>query len=458
MRTFNAIHLALLSGLALSLPACDEPVDDGTDMEFRSGGAPHKPAKVNEDGYNLHLQRTVRFPALFPGADAERGRQRFGINESLDAIDQSNALFEGFSVASQKEITSNGRTCFTCHRGLQDELALPPPPLTDTIPLTDPLFTGIEADAQGDPDAFHNLDQLGLLKYRPNRFDPRKPQSNGFRKVFGWRKSIQLLNVSLNNGFLNDLRGRVMNETARGAAFAHTQSEDDRFDDLFTLQDGTDIEAFLATQFTDPLLAALRDPNDPMFDTLVEDPFYTVDVQTKAQKRGLKVFKKNCFGACHNMPQIFSNLDNVEPLGNGDRPPSFPGWAPAVSRTFNVGVAERNAHGLRFTEFVGPGQFEDIVVPLADEDGGVNMHTVEFDIGLAATTGRTVDIGRFKVPQLRNLVNNAPYFHDNSAATIEDVVDYFDSDDYNMSADGHEYPINLSGNEKADLIEFLYIL
>lgn len=456
MRTFNVIQLALLSGFTLALPACDEPVDDD-DTEFRSGGGKHKPAKLNEDGYNLHLQRTVRFPGLFPGSDAERGRKRFGINATLDDIDQTEGLHEGFSMASQKEIVSNGRTCFTCHRGLQEQLALPPPPLTDTIPLTDPLFTGIDADAQGDPDGFTNLDQLALIKYRPNRFDPRKPQSDPFKKLFGWRKSIQLMNVMLTNGFLNDMRGRTMNETARGAAFSHTQSEDDRFDDLFTLQDGTDIEAFLATQFTDPLLAAMRDPNDPMFDTLVEEPFYTVDVQTKAQKRGKKVFEKNCFGACHNMPQIFSNLDNVEPLGNGDRPPSFPSWAPAVGRAFNVGVAEENVHGLRFTEFVGPG-FADIVVPLADEDGTVNEHTVEFDIGLAMTTGRTVDIGRFKVPQLRNLANNAPYFHDNSAATIEDVVEYFDSSAYNTSADGHEYPINLSNKEKADLIEFLYIL
>ena len=40
-----------------------------------------------------------------------------------------------------------------------------------------------------------------------------------------------------------------------------------------------------------------------------------------------------------------------------------------------------------------------------------------------------------------------PYFHDNSTATLEDVVDYFNSDDYNQSTDGRELPIQrgLSG-------------
>lgn len=69
-----------------------------------------------------------------------------------------------------------------------------------------------------------------------------------------------------------------------------------------------------------------------------------------------------------------------------------------------------------------------------------------------------VDIGRFKVPQLRMLLNNAPYFHDNSAATIEEVVDYFLSDWYNNSPDGRNYPIRLNERERKALIEFLEIL
>jgi len=248
-----------------------------------------------------------------------------------------------------------------------------------------------------------------------------------------------------------------MFETDRGAVFSHTQSSDKRFDDLFTLQDGSDLEAFQFSNFTDPALGALRSPADPMYPVLVGDPFYTVHAQTDLQKKGQKVFQKACM-TCHNTPNVFNNVSNLEAVGDGERAENFPPFPPSVARTFNVGVSERNKHHLRFTRDLGDGQFAPIVLPLVNNAGAVVEHTVTFDVGLAATTARAEDIGRFKVPQLRGLASNAPYFHDNSAASIEEVVDYFNSDDYNHSADGKLYPIHLSAPERAALIAFLKIL
>ena len=255
-------------------------------------------------------------------------------------------------------------------------------------------------------------------------------------------------------------------EAARGAVFSHTQTGDERFDDLFVggpnpLQRSRDIEAFLFGLFTDPRLAALRDPSDPLYAELVRDPFYTVEATTPQEKLGQQVFRRDCL-PCHSTPNVFNNLANVEPLGAGDRDESAVSWAPSTGRTFNVGVAEANKHGLRFTRFVGMegGQpvYAPIVIPLAREDGSIEMHTVEFDIGLAATTGRAEDVGRFKVPQLRDLVHMAPYFHNNSADTIEEVVDYFNSEAYHESKDGRLYPIRLARRERDALIAFLKIL
>ena len=354
-------------------------------------------------------------------------------------------------------IESNGRTCFTCHRGPADGFGLPVPPLSDHIELTDPLFTGIDADAGGDPDAMANLDELGLIKYRINRFDPRIDVDAPFRQVFGWRKSPKLHNIGLQTGFLTDLRVRIPGDAARGAAMAHTQTGDDGFPDLISKQDSDDIEAFLLTLFSDPSLAVLRDPNNPLFDELRDDPYAAVAIVTRAQDRGRKVFDRYCF-SCHDTPNVFGGLANVDPLADGARPSNAISWAPAVGRAYNVGVSEQNTHGLRFTEYLGENQYAPIVLPLAREDGTVEDYEVEFDIGLAMTTGRIVDVGRFKVPQLRNLAQNAPYFHDNSAASIEEVVDYFNSAAYNHSADGRRFPIHLSSKQRADLIEFLQIL
>jgi len=83
---------------------------------------------------------------------------------------------------------------------------------------------------------------------------------------------------------------------------------------------------------------------------------------------------------------------------------------------------------------------------------------VTFDLGLGAITGRTEDVGRFKVPQLRGVKHNAPYFHDNSAFSLAEVVDYFNSDAYNRSKDGRKFPIHLDAHQRADLLAFLDIL
>jgi cytochrome c peroxidase len=67
------------------------------------------------------------------------------------------------------------------------------------------------------------------------------------------------------------------------------------------------------------------------------------------------------------------------------------------------------------------------------------------DPGRALVTGRCADIGRFKVPTLRGLAARAPYFHDGSAATLADVVEFYDT----------RFSIGLTGEEKADLVAFL---
>ncbi|MBK9734471.1 MAG: hypothetical protein IPO92_05670 [Saprospiraceae bacterium] len=47
------------------------------------------------------------------------------------------------------------------------------------------------------------------------------------------------------------------------------------------------------------------------------------------------------------------------------------------------------------------------------------------DKGIAMTQGGTP---RFKVPTLRNIMLTAPYMHDGSLATIDDVLDHYSND------------------------------
>ena len=66
--------------------------------------------------------------------------------------------------------------------------------------------------------------------------------------------------------------------------------------------------------------------------------------------------------------------------------------------------------------------------------------------------------GEFKVPGLRGLVATAPYFHDGSAATIEDVVrHYTELDESRLHADGARLlqALKLTPPQVADLAAFL---
>lgn len=67
------------------------------------------------------------------------------------------------------------------------------------------------------------------------------------------------------------------------------------------------------------------------------------------------------------------------------------------------------------------------------------------DIGRAMITGQCVDVGKLKGPILRGLAARAPYFHNGSAATLDDAVEFYN----------HRFDLNLTPQQKSDLVAFL---
>jgi cytochrome c peroxidase len=70
------------------------------------------------------------------------------------------------------------------------------------------------------------------------------------------------------------------------------------------------------------------------------------------------------------------------------------------------------------------------------------------DPGRAMISGKCADIGKLKGPVLRGLAARAPYFHNGSAATLNDAVDFYDQ----------RFNLNLTQQQKADLVAFLQTL
>ena len=78
------------------------------------------------------------------------------------------------------------------------------------------------------------------------------------------------------------------------------------------------------------------------------------------------------------------------------------------------------------------------------------------DTGREAVSGRVGDLGKFKVPSLRNVALTAPYMHDGSLATLEEVIEQYAAGGRgDPTTDPLIKPLSLSSEEKADLLEFL---
>jgi cytochrome c peroxidase len=81
------------------------------------------------------------------------------------------------------------------------------------------------------------------------------------------------------------------------------------------------------------------------------------------------------------------------------------------------------------------------------------------DLGRAEITNKASDAGKFKVPTLRNVEVSAPYMHDGSLATLEEVIEHYDQGGRgHANTDPTILPLELGEDEKADLLEFLLSL
>ena len=81
------------------------------------------------------------------------------------------------------------------------------------------------------------------------------------------------------------------------------------------------------------------------------------------------------------------------------------------------------------------------------------------DRGRFGVTGDSGDLGRFKVPTLRNVSRTAPYMHDGSLKTLEDVVSFYDSGGgRNPRLDAEIRPLRLNAGERRALVAFLRAL
>ncbi|TNE26719.1 MAG: cytochrome-c peroxidase [Bacteroidetes bacterium] len=84
------------------------------------------------------------------------------------------------------------------------------------------------------------------------------------------------------------------------------------------------------------------------------------------------------------------------------------------------------------------------------------LDSVYSDIGRMRLTGDSADEALFKIPSLRNVEYSAPYMHDGRFATLEEVVEHYNSGGANHPHKSERVrPLNLTQQERIDLVAFL---
>jgi len=78
------------------------------------------------------------------------------------------------------------------------------------------------------------------------------------------------------------------------------------------------------------------------------------------------------------------------------------------------------------------------------------------DLGRFEITKVEAEKGAFKTPTIRNVAHSAPYMHDGSQKTLEEVVEFYNKGgEPNQWLDPKIKKLNLTDQEKKDLVAFM---
>ena len=90
---------------------------------------------------------------------------------------------------------------------------------------------------------------------------------------------------------------------------------------------------------------------------------------------------------------------------------------------------------------------------------GIGMDKLNPDLGRFNVSKKEEDKGAFKTPTLREIEHTAPYMHDGSFKTLEEVVEHYDKGGIkNQWLNKQIKPLNLTKQDKSDLVAFMKAL
>ena len=355
-------------------------------------------------------------------------------------------------------LAANGRSCADCHMPT-DNFQLSPASVEGRYRLLqlrrrwnpsadDPLFRPIDADdfrINGDSASdFSNLRENGLIRItfplpaNIRLIDPATDLPSSETEVDVWRSVPTVNDVALtgpdagilwprgpndHGGYQLDARFGTLQEQALGALTTHAEIQgtppQQMLDDLSSFQ-----RVLFTNERVRDLADAVRAGTVPL-----PDPDRRLNA---LERQGKSVFERAC-GQCHGGPGLST------PQATPNDPP-----APVVRYHSIASQCPRPIDPLgRFGFAACPPQLARNVrtyeielsvatpTPTGVIPAGTRVRRTSSDPGRALVTGFVGGAGprddwdKFDVPGLRGISRTAPYFHNNSAATLEDVVQHY---------------------------------
>jgi cytochrome c peroxidase len=400
---------------------------------------------------------TVRNAAV--GAESGSGQDSnslSAVNQPLCGGEPCDAVARGaiaFDDRRLQGLAGNGRSCADCHMPT-DQFQLSPAKVEARFQFLqwmkllnrhadDPLFRPIDADdfrTNGDQASdFSNLRQNALVRIALplpptiKLIDPATNLPSSATEVDVWRSVPTVNDVKLTGpdgenpwfrgpnetgGYQLDARIANLQDQALGALRNHASIQNVPPQRLLD-----DLASFQRVLFTNDRVRALSDAIDAGV-TPLPDPDPPLDV---LEQQGKAVFQRAC-AQCHGGPRQsttpFPIVRMHDILAQCPRPVD---GAPVARWAFKA-CPDRLATNARTYEVT-------LAVPTPTPAGvlppGTKIRRVSSDPGRALLTGFVGgpppfdDWNHFDVPALRGISRTAPYFHNNSADSLEEVVDHY---------------------------------
>jgi cytochrome c peroxidase len=333
-------------------------------------------------------------------------------------------------------------------------LGLPPVPVPadnpitpDKVKLGDKLFNDKRFSSTGEV-------SCATCHDKDKGFTDNLPVSEGINKLTGTRNAPTVIN----------------------AAYLHTQFWDGREPTL---------EAQSAGPFINPVEMALPS-HEPILKIVRSDSEY-VDLFKKAfGKAGAQVTMKEVEQAIATFERtiISGNSPFDRYYFGGDKKAMSPAAIRGLDVFINQGrcvschvieqttalFTDNRFHMIGVSANQMPRNLDELATAVEDvkkrgADVAVLSSTKTSALGRYAVSRDLTDIGAFKTPTLRNIELTAPYLHDGSLKTLEEVVTFYNNGGRVKETDpepellsGGIRPLNLSKAQEADLVEFLKAL